>query len=177
MSDKISILVPPVFQIVFRLGPDRPVAYFSSDFGVNCCETIEQCSSNEALSWEELSRYLGGKGNPTPGWCGYPLSYHLVDDSLQSLIFHNTMGRYFRGFKKGSAETKQKFCGERSKVERKRRGKILSWWPLRHKREDMMASFTHQCEHQSMSGCQIGIYVMFNTHRECWKGCRPRVGF
>jgi len=66
----------------FSLGLYPPVAYFSSDFGVNCCETIEQFSSNEALSWDGLSQYLGGEGNPTPGWYGYPLHYHLADDSL-----------------------------------------------------------------------------------------------
>src|SRR5438128_2627294 len=65
----------------FSLGLDGPVAYFSSDFGVNCCETIEQFSSDETLSWNELSQYLRGKGNPTPGWYGYPLNYHLTKDS------------------------------------------------------------------------------------------------
>ncbi len=66
----------------FSLGADNSVAYFSNDFAVNCCETIEQFSSNKGLSWLELSRYLGGEGNPTPGWYGYPLNYHLLDDAL-----------------------------------------------------------------------------------------------
>jgi hypothetical protein len=66
----------------FSLGPDLPVAYFSNDFVVNCCESIPEFSSNEALSNEELALYFEGKVNPTPAWFGYPLKYHLVDDSL-----------------------------------------------------------------------------------------------
>jgi hypothetical protein len=66
----------------FSLGNKLPVAYFSNDFGINCCETIEQFSKNPNLSFKELSEYLGGKGNPTPGWCGYPLNFHLASDSL-----------------------------------------------------------------------------------------------
>jgi hypothetical protein len=65
----------------FSLGSDEPVAYFSIDFGVNCCETIEQFASNPALPFKELSGYLGGQGNPTPGWRGYPLNFHLVSDT------------------------------------------------------------------------------------------------
>jgi hypothetical protein len=66
----------------FSLGSELPVAYFSNDFGANCCETIEQFSTISNLSFKELSEYLGGKGNPTPDWCGYPLNFHLVSDSL-----------------------------------------------------------------------------------------------
>jgi hypothetical protein len=72
----------PSPQSRFSLGPDLPVAYFSNDFVVNCCETIEEFSLNEALSSEELSPFLEGEVNPTPGWFGCPLKYHLVDDSL-----------------------------------------------------------------------------------------------
>ena len=66
----------------FSLGTSDPVSYFSSDFGVNCCETIEQFSSNPSLRFEELARYLGGEGNPTPGWHGYPLNFHIVEAAV-----------------------------------------------------------------------------------------------
>lgn len=65
----------------FSLGSKQPVAYFSNDFGINCCETIEQFSANPNLPFKELSEYLSGKGNPTPGWCGHPINYHLVSDT------------------------------------------------------------------------------------------------
>ena len=64
------------------LGLHHPVAYFSNDVVISFCETIDKFSSNEALSGDELSRYLGGEGNPTPGWRGYQSKYHLADDSL-----------------------------------------------------------------------------------------------
>jgi hypothetical protein len=72
----------PSIHSRFSLGAKVPVAYFSSDFVVNCCETIEQFSAARALSWNELSPFLAGESNPTPGWYGYPLNYHLLDDSL-----------------------------------------------------------------------------------------------
>lgn len=62
----------------FSLASEGPVAYFSNDFAVNCCETIEQFADDQSLSFQELSRYLRGHGNPTPGWYGYPLNFHLV---------------------------------------------------------------------------------------------------
>ncbi len=60
----------------FSLGADGNVAYFSNDFAVNCCETIEQFSENPALALEDLLKF--GHGNPTPGWHGYPLNFHLL---------------------------------------------------------------------------------------------------
>ena len=74
----------------FSLGPKLPVAYFSNDFGTNCCETIEQFSTNPNLSWKELSEYLSGIGNPTLGWCGHPLNFHLVSDSFVLDVSANT---------------------------------------------------------------------------------------
>ena len=71
----------PSPQSRFNLGPYLPVAYFSNDIVVNCCETIEEFYSNEDLLSKDLSPFLEGKVNPTPGWFGYPLKYHLVDDS------------------------------------------------------------------------------------------------
>ena len=74
----------------FSLGSKLPVAYFSNDFGINCCETIEQFSINPNLSFKELSEYLGGKENPTPGWYGYPLNFHLVSNSYVLDVSANT---------------------------------------------------------------------------------------
>jgi hypothetical protein len=74
----------------FSLGDKLPVAYFSNDFVINCCETIEEFRENSRLSFkEELSKYFNGKGNPTPGWCGYPLNFHLVSDSLILDVSYN----------------------------------------------------------------------------------------
>ncbi|HRO22580.1 MAG TPA: RES domain-containing protein [Alcaligenes phenolicus] len=60
----------------FSLGAEANVAYFSNDFAINCCETIEQFSENPELSLEDFLQY--GGGNPTPGWHGYPLNFHLA---------------------------------------------------------------------------------------------------
>ncbi len=59
----------------FGLG-DKPVAYFSNDFGVNCCETIEQYRRRE-MAWEDLKVYLSGRIDPTPGLIGYPICVKL----------------------------------------------------------------------------------------------------
>jgi hypothetical protein len=61
----------------FSLGSKLQVAYFSNDFVINCCETIEQFSSKDNLSWQELSCYLTGEFDPTPGWYGFPLKRFL----------------------------------------------------------------------------------------------------
>lgn len=66
----------------FSLGAEGPVAFFSNDFAVNCCETIEQFSDDQSLSFQDLSRFLRGHRNPTPGWYGYPLNFHLVPSAL-----------------------------------------------------------------------------------------------
>lgn len=66
----------------FSLGEDGPVAYFSNDFGMNCCETIEQFHDNAAVRFEDLARYLQGQGNPIPGVYGYPMSFHLAADTV-----------------------------------------------------------------------------------------------
>jgi RES domain len=80
----------------FSLGSKLPVAYFSSDFVINCCETIDQFSSDNNLSWNELSRYLAGGMNPTPGWYGFPLSHHLSDDCLVLDLSKNTAAFFTR---------------------------------------------------------------------------------
>lgn len=64
----------------FSLGMEAGVAFFSNDFAVNCCETIEQFSENEDFRLEDLIRY--GDGNPTPGWYGYPLNFHLHPNAV-----------------------------------------------------------------------------------------------
>jgi len=55
----------------------EPVAYFSNDFALNCCEAIEQYREKE-LSWEELNIYLNGYYDPTPELYGYPISIRLT---------------------------------------------------------------------------------------------------
>lgn len=64
----------------FSLGAEAGVAYFSNNSIVNCCETIEQFSENPKLSLEDLLQY--GGGNPTPGWHGYLLNFHLSASAL-----------------------------------------------------------------------------------------------
>jgi len=66
----------------FSLGSEQPVAYFSNDFGVNCCETIDKFRLNSAFPFEEVSEYLSGKGNPKPGSCGHPLNFHLTSNTF-----------------------------------------------------------------------------------------------
>lgn len=81
----------------FSLGMEAGVAFFSNDFAVNCCETIEQFSENEDFRLEDLIRY--GDGNPTPGWYGYPLNFHLHPNavvldlsSIHSVFFQIAFG-------------------------------------------------------------------------------------
>jgi hypothetical protein len=55
---------------------------------INYCETIRPFSENEGLTHKEnLSPFLEGKSNPTPGLHGYMLCYHLTDDSLILNLF------------------------------------------------------------------------------------------
>lgn len=65
----------------FGLG-DIPVAYFSNDFAVNCCETIEQFRDDPNLSFEELSTYLKGEHDPTPDLYGYALAFRIDDTAI-----------------------------------------------------------------------------------------------
>ena len=66
----------------FSLGIEGRVAYFSNDFAVNCCETIEEFFDDPSLPFEKIRTYLTGRGNPTPGWYGYPLNFHLTEDAV-----------------------------------------------------------------------------------------------
>ena len=66
----------------FSLGSEGPIAYFSNDFATNCCETIEQFALDESLFFHDLSLYLRGYGNPTPGQYGYPMNFHLIPNAL-----------------------------------------------------------------------------------------------
>lgn len=59
----------------FGLG-EKAVAYFSNDFAVNCCETIEQYRQRD-MTWQELSDYLKGGDAPNPYLYGYPLSIRI----------------------------------------------------------------------------------------------------
>lgn len=65
----------------FSLGA-APVAYFSQDFGVNCCEVIEQFRSNEALHFDELRAYLQGDVSVEDDWFGYPTPIRVEPKAL-----------------------------------------------------------------------------------------------
>jgi len=65
----------------FSLG-ERPVAYFSQDFGANCCEVIEQFRNQADLSWDELRQYLQGESSVDGDWFGYPLSVRIRPEAL-----------------------------------------------------------------------------------------------
>lgn len=65
----------------FALAND-PVAYFSSDFATNCCETIEQFSRNPALSINDLLLYLRAKTNPLHDRYGYPINVKIALSAL-----------------------------------------------------------------------------------------------
>jgi hypothetical protein len=65
----------------FSLGA-APVAYFSQDFDVNCCEVIEQFRSNEALHFDELRAYLQGDVSVEDDWFGYPTSIRVKPAAL-----------------------------------------------------------------------------------------------
>ena len=65
----------------FSLGMTR-VAYFSSDFATNCCETIEQFRDNPRLTSTQLSAYLRGESNPIPGERGYPTPFRIAREAL-----------------------------------------------------------------------------------------------
>lgn len=65
----------------FSLGA-APVAYFSQDVGVNCCEVIEQFRSKEALHFEELRAYLQGDVSVGDDWFGYPTSIRVKRAAL-----------------------------------------------------------------------------------------------
>jgi hypothetical protein len=69
----------PYKRELFRIGsarfaiPDHPIAYFSNDFAINCCETIDEFRGDENLSWDKLATYFNGVTNPTARWKGYPM--------------------------------------------------------------------------------------------------------
>lgn len=62
----------------FSLGDSEPVAYFSSDFGTNCCETIAELRENKGLSGADLLRYLQGHSKLLDGLYGYPISLRIA---------------------------------------------------------------------------------------------------
>lgn len=58
----------------------KPVAYFSNEFVISCCETITQFRDRYNDTWEELLKpYLEGVTNPDPDSYGYPLNYALYE--------------------------------------------------------------------------------------------------
>jgi len=80
----------PYFRNIFAIKDCRlslktePVAYFSNEFSIICCETIPKLRKNISCSWEEdLKPYLDGNSNlelDCYGY-GYPLSFMITDDS------------------------------------------------------------------------------------------------
>jgi len=57
-----------------------PVAYFSNDVSIMCCETITKLRDSYSCSWKEyLEPYLNGILNPDPESFGYPLNFKLSD--------------------------------------------------------------------------------------------------
>jgi hypothetical protein len=65
----------------FSLGDSEAVAYFSSDFGTNCCETIPELRENQGLSGGDLLAYLQGQSKLLDGLYGYPISVRIADGS------------------------------------------------------------------------------------------------
>ena|ERR1043166_1696921 len=65
----------------FSLGDSKPVAYFSSDFGTNCCETIAELRENKDLSGADLLGYLQGQSKLLDGLYDYPISVHIAEGS------------------------------------------------------------------------------------------------
>lgn len=60
-----------------------PVAYFSNDFSIMCCETIKILKENYSCYWKEyLEPYLYGILDPDPESYGYPLNFKLLDNAL-----------------------------------------------------------------------------------------------
>jgi hypothetical protein len=60
-----------------------PVAYFSNDFSIMCCETIKKLRENYSCFWKEyLEPYLNGILNPDDSESfGYPLNFKLSNDA------------------------------------------------------------------------------------------------
>jgi len=57
---------------------DRPVAYLTNEFAINCCETIAKFKCRHNDFWEEyLKPYLDGITNPDINFYGYPSKYEL----------------------------------------------------------------------------------------------------
>jgi hypothetical protein len=65
----------------FSLGDSEAVAYFSSDFGTNCCETIPELRQNQTLSSINLLAYLRGQSKLLDGLYGYPISVRIAAGS------------------------------------------------------------------------------------------------
>lgn len=76
----------PYNRKLFHLSDGRfslkkhPVAYFSSDYAIMCCETIKELRNNFKSSWKEyLEPYLDGISNPDLNAYGYPLTFILLE--------------------------------------------------------------------------------------------------
>lgn len=71
----------PSPQSRFSLG-EKPVAYFSCDFAVNCTEIVKPFYSDAELCWDKLKGYLRGLGSPERGWFYYPIHVEIAADAL-----------------------------------------------------------------------------------------------
>lgn len=81
----------------FGLGK-KLVAYFSSDFGTNCCEVTK--TFRKSISKEDLHTYFQGNSDPEPDLMGYPISValseqaailDLTNESLSFFVFLGTL--------------------------------------------------------------------------------------
>jgi len=95
----------------FGLG-GQPVAYFSNDFALNCCEMIEQLRDCENLQWDELKAYLNGKTNPTPNLMWHPISVLISEDALILDLMDNSISFLELLAKKGSWKSKEHLMDE-----------------------------------------------------------------
>ena len=65
----------------FSLG-NQPVAYFSQDFLVTCCEVIEQFRENEILQFSDIEAYLQGDIHLEGNWYGYPQAVRIDSEAV-----------------------------------------------------------------------------------------------
>jgi hypothetical protein len=72
----------------FGLG-EKAVAYFSNDFAINCCETIEQYRQRD-MTWQELRDYLKGDDAPNSDLYGYPLSIRIQSTAKIFDLFNDS---------------------------------------------------------------------------------------
>lgn len=65
----------------FSLRSDK-VAYFSEDFAVTCCETIDQFHDNPSTRFNDLLLYFRERSNQQTEWFGHPLPIRLAETAI-----------------------------------------------------------------------------------------------